>query len=222
MAVHDQKNIPVIENKAVTWFLWTIIYCNGSSSNSTMFVVVVQLLSSVWLFATPWTACLASLSITDSRSLPKLTSIQLVMPSSHLILCPPSPSPPTFNLAQNRLFSNDSVLGIKWPDYCSFSFSISPFNEYSGLISFRMDWLDLLAVQGIVKSLLQHHGSRALILWHSTFFMIQLSHSYMTTGQTIAWTWSKFVGQVMSLLFNMMSRLVIAFLAKSKCLFKQR
>ena len=129
-----------------------------------------------------------------------------------------SPSPPTFNLSQKtqRVFSNESVLRIRWPKYWGFSFSISPSNEYSGLISFRMDRLDLLAVQGTLKSLLQHRSSKVSILWHSAFFTVQLSHPYMTTGKTTALTGWTFVGKVMSLLFNMLSRLVIIFLPRSK------
>ena len=126
-----------------------------------------------------------------------------------------SPSPPAFSLSQHQVFSNESVLCIRWPNYWSFSFSISPSNEYSGLISLRIDWFDLLAVQGTLKSLLQHHSSKASILQCSAFFMIQLSHPYMTTGKTIALTRWTFVGKVMSLLFNMLSRLVIAFLSRS-------
>ena len=146
----------------------------------------VQLLSRVWLFETPWTTVRqASLSITNSRSLLKLMSIELVMPSKHLILCRPLLLPPSV-IPRIRVFSNESVLCISWPKYWSFSFSISPSNEYSGLISFRMDWLDLLAVQGSLKSLLQHHSSKASILQHSAFFMVQLSHAYMTTGKTLA------------------------------------
>ena len=148
----------------------------------------VQTFSCVRLFATPWTAaCQASLSITNSRSLLKLMSIESVMPSSHLILCCPllllPPIPPSI-----RVFSNESTLHMRWPKYWSFSFSISPSNEYSGLISFRMDWFDILAVQGTIKSLLQHHSSKASILWHSASFTVQLSHSYVTTGKTIALT----------------------------------
>ena len=145
----------------------------------------VQLLSRVRLFVTPWTAALqASLSITNSRNLLKLMSIESVMPSNHLILyCPLLLLPSIF--PSNRVFSNKSVLHIRWPKYWSFSFSISPSNDYSGLISFRIDWLDLLAVQGTLKSLLQHHSSKVSILWCSAFFMIQLSHPYMTTGKTI-------------------------------------
>ena len=137
------------------------------------------------------------------------------MPSNHLILCHPLLLPPSIFLSI-RIFSSESVLHIRWPKYCSFSFSISPSNEYSGLISFRMDWLDLLVVQGTLKSLLQHHNSKALILWHSAFFMVQLSHLYMTTGKTIAFTRQTFVCKVMYLLFNMLSRLVIAFYPRSK------
>ena len=176
----------------------------------------VQLLSRVWLFATPWiTACQASLSITNSWSLPKLMSIKLVMQFSHLILCRAllllPPIPPSI-----RVFSNESTLHMRWPKYWSFSFSISPSNEHPGLLSFRMDWLDLLAVQGTLKSLLQHHSSKASILQHSAFFIVQLSHLYMTTGKTIALIRRTFVDKVMSLLVNMLSRLVITFLSRSK------
>ena len=140
------------------------------------------------------------------------------MPSSHLILCRPLLLLPSI-FPSIRVFSNESALRIRWPRYWSFSFSISPSNEYSGLISFRIDWFDLLAVQGTLKSLLQHHRSKASVLWHSAFFIVQLSHPYMTTGKTIALTRWTFVGTVMSLLFNMLSRLVIAFLSRSKYLF---
>ena len=157
----------------------------------------------------------ASLSFTISRSLLKLMSIELVMPSNYLILCRPLLLPPSI-LPSIRVFSNDSALHIRWPKYWSFSFSISPSNDYSGLISFRIDWFDLLEVQGTLKSLLQHHSSKASILWHSAFFIVQLSHSYITTGKTIALTRRIFVDKVMSLLFNMPSRLVIAFLPKSR------
>ena len=161
----------------------------------------VQSLSCVRLFATPWIAApQTSLSITIPRSSLKLMSIESVMPSSHLILCHPllllSLIP-----ASIRVFSNESTLCMRWPKYWSFSFSISPSKEHPGLISFRMDWLDLLAVQGTLKSLLQHHSSKASILWHSAFFTVQLSHPYMTTGKTIALTRWTFVGKVMSLLF---------------------
>ena len=176
----------------------------------------VQLLSRVWLFSTPWiTAHQASLSITNSWTSLRLMSIESVMPSSHLILCCPlllqAPIPPNI-----RVFSNESTLHMRWPKYWSFSFSITPSKKIPGLISFRMDWLDLLAVQGTLKSLLQHHNSKASILWHSAFFTVQLSHPYMTTGKTIALTRQTFVGKVMSLLFNMLSRLVITFLLRSK------
>ena len=171
----------------------------------------VQLLSHVWFFATPWTAsCQASLSITNSWSLPKLMSIELVMPSNHLMLCCPLHLLPSI-FPSIRVFSNESALCIRWPKYWSFSFNISPSNEHPGLISFRMDWLDLLAVQGTLKSLVQHHSSKASILQHSAFFIVQLSHPYMTTGKTIALMRWIFVGNVMSLLFNMLSRLVIDF-----------
>ena len=178
----------------------------------------VQTLSHIWLFATPWTAaCQASLSITNSWTLLKLMSIKPVMPSNHLILCHPLFLPPSI-FPSIRVLSNESVLRIRWPKYWSFSLSISPANEYSGLISFRMDWFDLLAVQGTLKSLLQHHSSKASNLQHSAFFIVQLSHPYITTGKTIALiTWT-FVGKVMFLLFNMLSRLVITFLPRSKCL----
>ena len=181
-----------------------------------LFLTSVQLLSCVWLFATPWTAARqASLSITNSQSLLKLMSIKSVMPSNHFILCPPLLLLPSI-FPSIRVFSNESVLHIRWPKYWSFSFNISPSNEYSELISFRIDWLDLLAVQGTLKSLLQHHSSKASILRRSAFFMVQLSHPYMATGKTIALTRWTFVGKVMSLLLNMLSRLVIAFPQRSK------
>ena len=146
----------------------------------------VQLLSRVWLFVTPWTAARqAYLSITNSWSLPKLMSIELVMPSNYFILCRPLLLLPSI-FPSIKVFFNESVLHIRWPKYWSFSFSISPSNEYSGLISFRMDWLDLPAVQGTLKSLLQHHSSKASILQCSALFMVQLSHPHMTTGKTIA------------------------------------
>ena len=148
------------------------------------------------------------------QSLLKLMSIESVMPSNYLILCRPLLLPPSV-FPSIRVFSNESVLQIRLPKCWSFSFNISPSNEHSGLISFRMDWLDLLAVQGTLKSLLQHHTSRASILQHSAFFTVQLSHSYMTTGKTIALIRWIFVGKVMSLLFNMLSRLVITFLPRS-------
>ena len=176
----------------------------------------VQSLSYVWLFATLWTAAHHdSLSITNSQSLLRLMSIESVMPSNHLILCHPLLLPPSI-FTSIRVFSSESVLHIRWPNYWSFSFSIRPFNEYSGLISFRMDWLDLLAVQETLESFLQHHSSKASILQHSAFFIVQLSHPYMTTGKTIALTRWTIVGKVMSLLFNMLSRLVITFLGRSR------
>ena len=157
---------------------------------------------------TPWTAAhQASLSITNSWSLLKLMSIKLVMPSNHLILCCPLLLLLSI-FPSIRVFSNELGLHIRWPKYLSFSFNISPSDEYSGLISFRMDWLDLLVVQGTLKSLLQHHSSEASILQHSVFFIVQLSHLYMTIGKTIALTRWTFVGK-MSLLFNMLSRFIL-------------
>ena len=165
---------------------------------------------------TPWTAARqASLPITNSQSLLKLLSIESVMPANHLFLCHPLLLLPSV-FPSIRVFSNESTLRMSWPKYWSFSFSISPSNEHSGLISFRMDWLDHLPVQGTLKSLLQHHSSKALILWCSAFFIGQLSHPYMTTGKTIALTRRTFISKVMSLLFNMLSRLVITFLPRSK------
>ena len=165
---------------------------------------------------TLWTAARqASLSIINSRSLLKLMSVGLVMPSNHLILgCPLLLLPSIF--PSIRVFSSESVLRIRWPKYWCFSFSTSPSNEYSGLISFRIDWFNLLAVQGSLKSLFQHHSSKASILQCSAFFMVQLSHPYMNTEKTVDLTRWTFVGKVMSLLFNMLSRLVIAFLPRSK------
>ena len=168
------------------------------------------------LWPHPWTAaCKASLSFTISWSLLKLMFIESVMPSKHLILCCPLLLLLSI-FPSIRVFSNESVLRIRWPKYWSFSFNISPSNEYSGLISFRIDWLDLLAVHGTLKSLLQHHSSKASILQRSAFLIVQLSHSYMTIGKSIALTRWTFVGKVMSLLINMLSRLVIAFLPRSK------
>ena len=168
--------------------------------------------------ATPWTSALqASLTNTKSQSLFKLMSIELVMPSNHLILCLPLLLLPSI-YPSIRVFSNEPVLCIRWPKYWSFSFSITPSNEYSGLISFRMDWLDLLAVQGTLKSLLQHHSSKASILRCSAFFIVQLSHSHMTTWKTKVLTRWTSVGKVMSLLFNMLSRLIITFLPRGMCL----
>ena len=177
---------------------------------------VVQLLSHVQLFATLSTAeCQASLSFTISQSLLKLMSIESMMPSNHLILCCPLLLPPSI-FPSIRVFSSESGLHIRWPKYWSFSFNISPSDEYSGLIFFRINRFDLLGVQGTLKSLLQHHSSKASILWCSAFFMAQLSHPHMTTGKTIALTRGTFVGKVMSLIFNTLSRLVIVFLPRSK------
>ena len=171
----------------------------------------VQLFSCVQLFVTPWTAARqATLSITNSRSPPKPISIESVMPSNHLILCHPLLLLPSI-FPSIKVFFNESVIYIRWPKYWSFSFSISPCNEHLGLISFRIDWLDLLAVQGTLKSLLQPHNLKALILQCSAFFIVQLSHPYMTTGKNIALTRRNFVDKVTSLLFNMLTKLVITF-----------
>ena len=167
---------------------------------------------------TPWTAaCQASLSINNSQSLLKLMSIKSVMSSNHLILCHLLLLLPSI-FPRIRDFSNELVFCIRWPKYWSFSFSISPYSEYSGLISFRIDWLDLLAVQGTLKSFFQHHSSKAPILWCSSFFTVKLSHPYMTAGKTIALTRQTFVGKMTPLLFNMKSWFVIAFLPGNKCL----
>ena len=187
-----------------------------STVSSKIVIISVQSLSRVWLFVTPWTtARRASLSITNSWSPPKPMSIESVMPSNHLILCHPLLLLPSI-FPSIRVFSNQSALLIRWPKYWSFSFNISPSNEHPGLISFRMDWLYLLAIQGTLKSHLQHHSSKASILRRLAFFIAQLSHPYMTTGKTIALTRWTFVGKVMSLLYNMLSRLVITFLPRSK------
>ena len=176
--------------------------------HSSQFSSVAQLC----LTLIPWTAAHQdSLSITNSWSLLKLMSIELVMPSNHLTLCRPLLLPPSI-FPSITVFSSKSVLRIRWPKYWSFSFSISPSNEYSGLISFRIDWVVLLAVQGMLKSLLQHHSSKASVIQHSAFFIVQLSHPYMTTGKTIALTKRIFVGNIMSLLLNMLSRLVKRYL----------
>ena len=181
----------------------TMLYMSQFSS--------VQSLSRVQLPVTPWTAApQASLSFTISQSLLKLLSVELMMPSNYLVLCHLLLLLPSI-FVNIRVYSNELALRIRWPMYWSFSFSISPSNEYSGLISFRMDWSDLLAVQGTLKSLLQHHSSKASILQCSAFFVVQLSHSYMTTGKTIALTRQTIAGKVMCLLFNMLSRLVITF-----------
>ena len=177
-------------------------------------IIIIQLISGVWLFGTPWNAARqASLSFTISQSLLKCMSVESMMPSNHLcclfILLP-------WIFPSIRGFSNESSLCIKWPEYGSFCFNISPFNVCSWLISFRIDWFDPLAVQGTLKSLLQHHSSKASILWCSAFFIVQLSHPYMTIRKTIVLTIQTFVGKVMSLLFNMLSGFVIAFLPRSR------
>ena len=179
---------------------------------------LVQLLSHVRLFTTPWTtAYQASLSITNSCSLLKLISIESVMLSNHFILCHSHLLLPSI-FSSIRVFSNESVLCIRWPKYQSFNFCISPTNEHPGLISFRMGWLDLLAVQGTFKNLLQHHSSKASILLCSAFFIVQHLHPFKTTGKTIALMRQTFAGQVMSLLFNMLCRLVITLLPRNKYL----
>ena len=202
----------------IRFFSYESALCIGWLKYWSYSINSVQSLSRVWLFATPYTtARQASLFITQ---FPKFTQIHVhwvgdaIQPSHPL----PSPSPPAFKLSQHQIFSNESILCIRWPKYWHFSLSISPANEYSGLISFSMDWLDLLAVQGTLKNLLQHHSSKASILWHSAFFIVHLSHPYMTIGKTIALTRQTFVGKVMSLLFNMLFRLIITFLSGSKCL----
>ena len=200
-----------------SWREWRWMrHQQGCSIHTQELFSSVQSLSCVRLFAIPWTAAhQASLSIINSRSSPKLMSIGSVMPSNHLILCCPLLLQPSI-FPSIRAFSNESALRIRWPKYWSFSFSISPSNKHPGLISFRMDWLDLLAIQGTLKSLLQHHTSKASILRRSAFFIVRLSHLYMTTGKTIASTRRNFVGKVMSLLLNMLSRFVITFLPRSK------
>ena len=181
-----------------------------------IYIPTTNNISSGQRFLTPWTTVhQASLSITNSWSLPKLMSIESVMPSNHLILCPPLLFLPSI-FPSIRVFSNESVLRIRWPKYWSFGFNIGPANEHPGLVSFKMDWLDLLTVQGMLKSLLRHHSSKASILQCSAFFIVHLSHPYMTTGKTIALTRRTFVGKVMSLLFNMLTWLVITFLLRCK------
>ena len=183
------------------------------TGNSVQFSSVAQ---SCATYATPWTAAhQASLSITNSQSLLKVIPIKSMMPSNHLILCRPLLLLPSI-FPSIRVFSDESALRIRWPKDWSFSFNIIPSNEHSGLISFRMEWLDLLAVQGTLKSFLQHHSSKASILQCSAFFIVKFSHPYMTTGKTIALTRRTFVDKVMSLLLNMQSRLVITFLPRSK------
>ena len=200
-------------------FNFSLTQFNSVQFNSVQFSSVqFSLLSRVRIFATPWTAARqTSPSITNLRILPKLMPIELVMPSNHFILCCPLLLLPSIFLSI-RVFSNKLVFCIRWPKYWSFSFNVSPSNVHPGQISLRMDWLDLLALKGTVKSLLQHHSSKASILQRSAFFIVQLSHPYTTAGKTIALTRWTFVGKVMSLLFNMLSRLVITFLPRSKCL----
>ena len=208
------------------WAFWLIravcLYCLASFAVWKFYLVfqpavaVIYSLGRVRFFVTPWTAARqASLSITNSRSLLELMPIELVMPSNHLILCRPLLLPPSI-FPSIRVFSSEPVLCIRWPEYWSFSYSTSPSNEYSGLISFRMDWLDLLAVQGTHKSRLQHHSSKTSILRHSALLIVQLSHPYVTTGKTTALNVRTYVGKGMSLLFNTLFRLVIAFLPRSK------
>ena len=189
-------------------------YYTGKKVINNSFVVVVKLLNCVQLFAAPWTAAhQASMSFSTSWSLLKLMSTELVMPFNHLILCHSLLLPSIF--LSLRVFSNELALHIRWPEYWSFRINLS--SDYSGLISFKIDWLDLLAVQGTLKSLLQHHSFKASIFQHSAFFMVHHSHLYMTTRKTISLIIQTFVGKVVSLLFNMLSRLVIAFLPRSKC-----
>ena len=207
---HAQRNLvgyrPWV-TKSQMWLNTHAHICCIASNN--LKLSSVQLLIRVRLFATPWiTACQASLSIINSQGPSKPMSIELVMPSNHLILCRPLLLLPSI-FPSIRVFSNESALCIRWTKYWSFSFNISPSNEHPGLISFRMDWLDLLAVQGTLKSLLQHCSSKASILRCSAFFIVQLSHPYMTTGKTTALNRRIFVDKVMSLLFSMLSRLVM-------------
>ena len=201
--------------------IWGVRLSRGVKNRVPLHIILLQLfisvqsLSRVQLFATPWTAvCQASLSITNSQSLLKLMSIESVMPSNNLFLCRPLLLLPSV-FPGIRVFSNESALRIRWPKYWSFSFSISASKEYSGLISFKIDWLDLLVVQGSLKSLIQHHSSKASILRHSAFFIVQLSHPYNASRKTIVLTGWTFVGKVMSLLFNMLFRLVIIFLPRA-------
>ena len=197
---------------------WRIIVNTQNNGSNCAFrsdnIVVVQTQSCLTVWGPMDCSTASFLSFTISWSLLKLMSIESGMPSNHLVLCHPLLLPSI--CPSIRVFANESALCIKWPEYWSFSFSISPSNEYSGLISFRIDWLDLLAVQGTLKSLLQHHSSKTSILWRSAFFMVQLSHPYMTTWKTIALTRRTFASKVMCLLFNMLSGIVIAFLPRIK------
>ena len=207
------SNLTVLALNSKVYNYWIKLFNCQAEGNILQFSSIQSLVSDS---ETPWTAARqTSLSIMTSQSLLKLMSIKSVMPSNNLILCRPLLLLPSI-FPSIRVFSNESVLPIRWSKYWSFSFSISPSKEYSSLISFRIDWFDLLAVQGTLKSLLQHHSSKASILQLSAFFMVQLLHPYMTTGKTIALTRWTFVGKVMSLFFNILSRLVIAFLPRSK------
>ena len=211
----DLVRTALMHTKNTTWWFDSCVHCEiiitSKVINTSIQFSSVQSLSRVQLFVIPWiAACQASLSITNCQSLPKPISIESVMPSNHLILCRPLLLLPSI-FPGIRVFSNESALCIRWPKYWSFSFKISPFNKHPGLISFMMDWLDLLAVQGTLKSLLQHHSSKVSILWHSAFFIVQLSHPYMTTRKTIALTRRTFVDRVMSLLFNYLRQLPISF-----------
>ena len=210
---HTHTHVLSLPNHCTSF---TYVHAKRKESVSQPVSQSVQSLSHVQLFVTSWTAARQTyLFVTNSQSLLKLMSIELVMPSNHLIFCHPLLPPPSI-FPSIRIFSNESVLHIRWPKYWSFSFSISSSNEYPGLISFRIHWLDLLADQETFKSLNQPHSSKASVLLHSAFFMVQLSHPYMATGETIALTRQSFVGKAMSLLFNILSRLVITFLPRSK------
>ena len=209
---------PVFLFSTIYSHLGNIITIKKPNTSKQNYDLISSLTQSYLTFVTPWTtAHQASMSIINSWSLLKLMCIESMMPSNHLILYYPLLLLPSIFLSIT-VFSDELVLHIRWPKYWSFSCSISPSNEYSGLSSFRIDWLDLLAVQGTLKSLLQHHTSKASILQHSAFFIVQLSHACMTTGKTIALMRRTFVGKVMSLLFNMLSRLVITSPSRSKCL----
>ena len=206
-------------NSFIACLVWMYHNLCKHSQNNGVVAVFIQLLSHVWLFVTPWTpGCQVSLTFTISQSLLKLMFIEFVMPYNHFIHCCPLLLLPSV-FPSMRFFPSESALHIRWPKYWSFNFSISPSNEYSGFISFRIEWFDLLAVQGTLKSLLQHPSLKASILLSSAFFTVQLSHLYMITGKTIALTICTFISKVMSLFFNMLSRFAIAFLPMSKCLF---
>ena len=197
-----------------SWY--TVYVCHVNFKYFSPSYLFLLLFSCVWLFVAPWPAVLTSLSFRISQSLLKLMSIKSVMPSNYLIVCSPLLLPSTFPRIMG--FSNESVLHIRWPKYWSFSFSISPSNEYSELISFRIDGFDLLAIEGTLRSLYHHQSSKVSVLEHSAFFMVQLSHPYMTTGKPITLTRWTFVGKLISLPFNVLSRFVTAFLPRSKYL----